>query len=242
MTVVLRPGVVHVCWGRVGSQVGPGLPEPEALLSTDEAARAQKMAEGLAKRQFVAGRALLRATLARATGIEPGALCFCYGEHGKPFLPQGPSFSLSHSDDRVVVAVGARGPTEGGRVGVDVEVVRPVRRMEAVVRRRFAPEEAQWWACQPPDKKVAAFFDIWTRKEAVAKALGEGLAAPWRAFAVAVQEDGPAGGGLQRFDLPGEQADQWRVVGLQCSRAVAAAVATDWPATVVTLRNNPCPS
>lgn len=257
MTAMLRPGVVHVSWGRVGvlSESGVPLPggtlSPGGMLLKDEEARVQRMGEGLARRQFVAGRALLRATLARATGRDPMTFHLHYGERGKPFLPQGPPFSLSHSGDWVVAAVGAggagrgaaaelgagaAGPAGGGRLGVDVEVVRPVRRMEAVVRHRFAPEEVEWWARLPAGRRRAGFFQLWTRKEAFAKALGEGLAAPWKAFAV-----GTADGGLGRLDLPGERADQWSVVGLQCGRGVAAAVAADWPATVLTLRIRPCP-
>ena len=245
MTAMLRPGVVHVSWGRVGALaergcVGAlaetGVPLPGGMLSEDEETRAQRMAEGLARRQFVAGRTLLRATLAQATGRDPQTFRFHYGERGKPFLPQGPPFSLSHSGDRVVAAVGAAGPAEGGRLGVDVEVVRPVRRMEAVVRRQFAPEEVEWWAGLPAARRRAGFFQLWTRKEAFAKALGDGLSAPWKAFAVAV-----ADGGLGRLDLPGERADQWSVVGLRCGPGVAAAVAADWPATILTLRIRPCP-
>ena len=265
MTAMLRPGVVHVSWGRVGALAETGVPlpggtlspggihSPGGMLSKDEEAKAERMAEGLARRQFVAGRALLRATLARATGRDPRTFHLHYGERGKPFLPQGPPFSLSHSGDWVVAAVGAgaagpgpgatagrgagaAGPAGGGRLGVDVEVVRPVRRMEAVVRRRFAPEEAEWWAGLPAGRRRAGFFQLWTRKEALAKALGDGLAAPWQAFAVAA-----ADGGLRRLDLPGERADQWSVVGLRCGRGVAAAVAADWPATVLTLRIRPCP-
>lgn len=252
MTAMLRSEVVHVSWGRVGAlaergcvgalaETGVPLPagmlSPGGMLSKDEEARAERMADGLAKRQFVAGRALLRTTLARATGRDPRTFRLHYGERGKPFLPQGPPFSLSHSGDWVVAAVGAgAGPAGGGRVGVDVEVVRPVRRMEAVVQRRFAPEEAEWWAGLPAGRRRAGFFQLWTRKEAFAKALGDGLAAPWKAFAVAA-----ADGGLGRLDLPGERADQWSVVGLRCGRGVAAAVVADWPASALTLRIHPCP-
>ena len=239
MTAALRPGTVYVSWGRVDVLSGTDGPPPRELLSEDELARAERMADAPAKRRFVAGRVLLRTALGRAAGVVPRALRFQYGERGKPFLPAGPSFSLSHSGDRVVVAVAAATPA-GGRVGVDVEVVRPVRRMEAVAQRRFAPEEVKWWAGLPSGRKVAAFFQLWTRKEAFAKALGRGLAVSGRAFAVATSDDVAGGGGLVRLDLPGERADRWSVVQLECGPGAAAAVAAEWPAAVVTPRNTPC--
>ena len=261
MTAVAGTGAVHVSWGRVASLGGNvraagASPAPGglALLSEDELARAERTPNVLARRQFVAGRVLLRRALGRATGVAPEAFRFRCEERGKPFLPGGPPFSLSHSGDRVVVAVGAGGPT-AGRVGVDVEVVRPVRRMAAVVRRRFAPEEAEWWAQQPPARRDAAFFQIWTRKEAFAKAVGRGLALPGTAFAVATV-DGLAGarppassddaeaesplrvlraGPLARLDLPVEQPSQWSVGGLLPGPGAEAvgAVAADWPEAAV---------
>lgn len=231
---------MHVTWGRVGA-LGADAQVPCGL-ATDEVARAKRTSDPAARRQFVAGRTLLRGALGRATGVAPEALHLRYGKGGKPFLPGGPPFSLSHSGDSVVVAVGTGGPV-GGRVGVDVEVVRPVRRIAAVVRRRFAPEESTWWAQAPPHRRVAAFFQVWSRKEAVAKALGGGLAVPGSAFAVATEEglvgDGPSAapglGPLARLDLPGERALDWSVGELECGPGapVVAAVAVDWPAAVV---------
>lgn len=86
-----------------------------------------------------------------------------YGPHGKPFLPGGPHFSLSHSGRLAVLAVSE------AAVGVDVEKPRPVS--ESVARRYFQPEEQSWMAENPTDR----FFRLWTRKEAVLKCCGRGL-------------------------------------------------------------------
>ncbi|MBE6969990.1 MAG: 4'-phosphopantetheinyl transferase superfamily protein [Ruminococcaceae bacterium] len=90
---------------------------------------------------------------------------FSYGEFGKPFLPDGPPFSLSHGGDLAVLAVGEYG-TE---LGVDVEKNdRPWR--EAVVRRIFTDEEQLAF-----DGRGESFFRLWTRKEAVLKCRGSGF-------------------------------------------------------------------
>jgi 4'-phosphopantetheinyl transferase len=59
--------------------------------------------------------------LAHAVGRPAGALvfdrtCRCGAQHGKPVLPGGPGFSLTHAGDLVGVAV-----HPGGAVGLDVE-------------------------------------------------------------------------------------------------------------------------
>ena len=79
---------------------------------------------------------------------------------GKPYVPGGREFSLSHSGALAVIALG-----DGARVGVDVERDRAVS--EALQRRVLSPEELTLGA--------EAFFLLWTRKEAALKCLGAGV-------------------------------------------------------------------
>ena len=90
---------------------------------------------------------------------------FARGEFGKPYLPGGIPFSLSHGGDLAVLAVGE----EGTELGVDTESLeRPWR--EAVAKRLFTPEEQLWF-----QGSSERFFRLWTRKEAVLKCRGSGL-------------------------------------------------------------------
>lgn len=95
-----------------------------------------------------------------------------YGEHGKPTLPDGPFFSLSHAGNLAVLAV------SDAPVGVDVEKPRPVR--DAVARRYFQAEELVWMEHDP----LSRFFFLWTRKEAVLKCCGRGLSLDPGSFSV----------------------------------------------------------
>lgn len=103
------------------------------------------------------------ALASRVLGVSDGALV--YGPSGKPMLPGGPEFSLSHTKGAVILAVD-RAP-----VGVDVERIRPVS--PKLPRRIMSPKEYAWFSVrgsQPED-----FFTLWTLKESYYKALGTGL-------------------------------------------------------------------
>ena len=88
-----------------------------------------------------------------------------YNEYGKPYLEQGPFFSISHCKEAILVAMSER------EIGVDVESIR--RADDSLVRRTMnAVEQAQIAAAQDPQR---AFIALWTRKEAVLKMRGTGI-------------------------------------------------------------------
>ncbi len=92
---------------------------------------------------------------------------------GKPCAPSlGMEFNLSHSGEFALLAV-SEVP-----VGADIEVCSA--RHAAVMKKVFQEEEIAWTAEDPE----ARFTLVWTMKEAVSKALGKGLALPFRDFSV----------------------------------------------------------
>lgn len=114
---------------------------------------------------------LLRVQLCAQTGLHNTALAFQQGRHGKPYLAQGPCFSLSHTAGAVAVALSAQ------PVGVDIERVRPAP--WRVAERCFQPEE-QSYAMEYKEQADRGFFTVWTRKEACMKRDGRGLAMSMR--------------------------------------------------------------
>ncbi|MGC4806946.1 4'-phosphopantetheinyl transferase family protein [Micromonospora sp. DT233] len=92
---------------------------------------------------------------------------------GRPFVragdAAGPAVSVSHAGDIVVVAA-----RRAGGVGVDVETRRELPAV-ALARRWYAPQEADWVAERPAERRAEAFLALWTAKEAVGKVLGRGL-------------------------------------------------------------------
>ena len=146
-----------------------------ATLSPDETARANKFKFERHRNRFIAGRGALRGILAPYLNAQPAELGFDYSPNGKPslagrFAESKIHFNLAHSDELALIAV-----TRIGIVGVDVEKVRPVKDMDHLVARFFSPRESDAFQKVAEAEKPAAFFNLWTRKEALLKATGEGI-------------------------------------------------------------------
>jgi 4'-phosphopantetheinyl transferase len=153
-----------------------------ALLSTDEQQRADRFRFPEGKRRYMAARGQLRQILGATAGADPAQLVFAYAAHGKPRLADpdlGMEFNLAHSHELGVLAV-----TWRTAIGVDVEYEPRRVDLRTIAERFFAPAEAAQLAGLPEAQQLAAFQRCWTRKEAVLKAHGDGLALPLDWFEV----------------------------------------------------------
>lgn len=152
--------------------VAPWLP----LLDADEKARMVRFVHARNRVQFAAAHGLTRLALGRVLSVPPASLAFVEGPNGKPSAlrdggPASVSFNLSHADGMVGVAVLAQPHVP---VGFDLE--RFDRRIQLeLADRYFRPEEANWLAGLAPDERPRGFLRLWTLKEALIKATGEGL-------------------------------------------------------------------
>ncbi len=144
----------------------------EPWLSADEARRAAGMANPVLRARFVVSRGLRRKILAEVLAGEPSDLQFAEDEGAKPCLVEGSGwdFNLSHAGEYVALVVGR------GDVGVDLEKIRPVREMAALVERYFHRDEADAWGAVPSGERESAFFVLWSAREAAMKCAGTGLA------------------------------------------------------------------
>jgi 4'-phosphopantetheinyl transferase len=156
----------------------PGLGEFGHLastLSTRESQRAAAFAHAMDRQRYVAAHAFMRRVLAHYTGVDAKALDFVDGAAGKPALAAaqgagGIQFNLSHSGDVALLGV-----ARDRLVGVDIEVVRRLDDLEALVRTTFSVDERRRFDALDVALRHEAFFAVWTRKEAVIKATGAGL-------------------------------------------------------------------
>ncbi len=146
-----------------------------ALLSKDEHKRASKFVFERDRRRFIVAHACLRQILGGYVNSAPEMLAFQLAARGKPELAPGSGdrqarFNLAHSGELAVVAVAA-----DREVGVDIEYARPLEDAQGLACRFFSQAESEALAQTPPDQQLAAFYRLWTRKEAYLKATGLGI-------------------------------------------------------------------
>lgn len=97
----------------------------------------------------------------RVLGIEEKKLQ--YGEYGKPYIPGGAEFNVSHGGNWAVLA------SDRQLIGVDIEPINPANL--DVAKRVFTPNERSWMDQDP----LVRFHILWTIKESIMKAAGLGL-------------------------------------------------------------------
>lgn len=111
---------------------------------------------------------LLGKALAAYTGDEQRAKALTgalkKGEHGKPFIEGFDCFSISHTGSIWAVLIAE------SECGLDIQAGRKCD-IRAIAERWFAPEDALSITSAGTDQSDA-FFRIWTRREALTKALG----------------------------------------------------------------------
>ena len=204
--------------------VEPGVLEKFAgTLAPEEKERANRFKFEHLRNRYRAGRGALRAILAQYLQIDAAALRFDYLENGKPlladeFAKSGIHFNLAHTGDLALVAV-----TRIGRVGVDVESVRPIKNAGELVARFFSKREDGLFQKVSPEEKPAAFFNLWTRKEALLKATGEGITRSLNLVEVSFLPGEPAR--LLAISGDAKAAERWALKELAPAQGFAGAAA-----------------
>jgi 4'-phosphopantetheinyl transferase len=198
------------------------------VLSEDELTRASRFITALDRARFVAARAGLRQVLADMTNASPKDVRLIYSAKGRPALAGQEGvfdFSLSHSEGLAAVAI-----ARGVRVGLDIEAIRPVK--ENIAARYFSQREVRELARLPAAEQLAGFYRCWTRKEAVLKALGDGLSRPLDSFDVSVARDSPI---LERLEGDRDAEHHWMLFHLEPAPGFVGAIACHSGSLPVTL-------
>jgi len=154
-----------------------------AMLSPEEVARAERFGTDALRLRYVVGRSALRRTLGQRLGIEPAAVPIRRGARGRPMLEgeRVPDFNVTHT---LGVALIAHLDRPGWRVGVDIEGVDRTLSHDALARKFLTGRERAAIATLDDDARRRAFLRLWTCKEAMSKATGEGLIAPFREIGI----------------------------------------------------------
>ncbi|MEZ0066888.1 4'-phosphopantetheinyl transferase [Streptacidiphilus sp. MAP12-20] len=219
------PGPVRVWRVDLPTEV---LPADWAVLTPNEHRRAEGYQLPTAAAAFVGRRAALRRILGHRLGLPPvrvplvlGPCPRCGpGPHGVPMVAGNgaPVFSGSSSHRLALVAMADHGP-----LGVDLEQLREVSPDSvAALRAASTPTEAAYLAGLRGGPLETVFHRLWTRKEAVTKAAGVGIAADLRRLDTSPHRGGPV---LVDGGPSGPVAGQWRVDDLPMPEGYVAALA-----------------
>ncbi|MBX3698077.1 MAG: 4'-phosphopantetheinyl transferase superfamily protein [Dokdonella sp.] len=147
------------------------------------------------------------------------------GEHGKPFVAEAgfPQFNLSHSGCCVVFAF-----ARDHEIGVDVEMIGRRHSSLELARRFYAAEEAAALGALAESEREAAFMRMWTCKEAVLKALGQGLSFGLHRVRFAIGPDSPAIA-LQEIAAEAGRREDWQLKRFEPAAGHAGALAWRGP-------------
>lgn len=194
-------------------------------LSIDEIARAERFRFDRDRRRFIVGRGILRKILGCYLSVDPSRLQFRYKKNGKPRLAHTSgnkpiNFNISDSEGLALFAF-----TRDREIGVDVEQILDISEMDQIVERFFSLREHAVFRALPESERKEAFFNCWTRKEALVKAMGDGLSWPLDTFDVSVAPGEPAR--LIRMEGDSKAASRWSIHDLKPAPGFAAAFAVE---------------
>ena len=213
----LSPSEVHIWSANLTAERS----EEEAaclLLSPDECKRANRFRFDKHRRRFILARSYLRQILSIYTNIAPGQLQFVYSKLGKPSLALSEQthleFNLAHSEELAVFAIRLDYP-----IGIDLEKIQQPE-PQGIAERFFSLEENSLLSKLSGEEKTHAFYSIWSRKEAIIKAIGHGLSIPLSSFDVSLKET------VETIRLENQL---WYLLPLTLDPAFKAALASNQP-------------
>jgi 4'-phosphopantetheinyl transferase len=212
----LRSGDVHV-W----AVPLHGVTEPPllSLISPTERDRMERLVFADDRRRYAGAHAAMRTILGEYLGRRPESLRLEPDQLGKPHLAGSDlQCSLSHAGELALVAIGRRWP-----LGVDVEQARPLPDADALKAACFTERERK----HLDRAGESELLRLWTRKEALLKATGEGLRTAPREVEVLAPEPRPGWGVVDLAPAAGYIGAA--AVRKQTSRVVVTSFS--WPAT-----------
>ncbi len=193
----------------------------EAYLSDAERARASRFGTRSLRARYVIGRGSLRTVLGRTLGIAPVDVPIVRGARGRPQLAceAEPDFNISHTAGVALIGI-----ARGVRIGVDIERCDRGINVEGIARKFMTANERATLATLETDAARKQLLRLWTCKEAMSKATGDALAAPFARLDVDV-----AAPALRSGPAP-YRPDRWSLH--------AAAVPADYFATIAAWRRD----
>lgn len=151
-----------------------------SIMSPDELKRADKFHFEIDKNRYVCARGILRTLIFCQSGIKPSFIKYHLTQYGKPELEKDLNksslkFNLSHSKNCLCIGI-----TYDIEIGVDIEFIDPIPELTDLAKTYLSPKEYEHIIKLPEQHRYRDFYLLWTKKEAITKALGQGLSIPLR--------------------------------------------------------------
>ena len=190
-------------------------------LAPAELIRAARFGTDALRLRWIVGRATLRLLLASELGIDPATVPLQRGRRGRPELapPHMLDFNVSHTRDVALIAI-AHGLPPASRIGVDIEHADRTVNADGLARKFLTVRERTAIAPLDADARRRGFLRLWTCKEAMSKATGDALQAPFREIDVTVDD------GLElHAGPPPYTPGHWRLFAADVAAELLATVA-----------------
>jgi len=136
------------------------------ILSDQEITKANRFLKIKDAECYIVTRHALRSILAHFVLVPPEEIQFHFSTYKKPKV-DGIEFNISHSGNFVIIAMSS------APIGIDIEFINQTFDFDPLMKTIFNEEESSL-INKKADKLLRSYI-IWTRKEAVLKASGEGL-------------------------------------------------------------------
>ncbi|HTD40645.1 MAG TPA: 4'-phosphopantetheinyl transferase superfamily protein [Mucilaginibacter sp.] len=147
---------------------GQELADKLALLPENLQQQALRKRQWIDRQLSIAGKLLL-SKLLQERNSKYSLADLKYNEYHRPYFNGDPDFNIAHSGNIVICC-----EADNGQIGIDIEQVNPLD--FADFTDFFTSKE--WSSINSYPNKFDGFYDFWTKKEAVLKAIGSGFHTP----------------------------------------------------------------
>jgi 4'-phosphopantetheinyl transferase len=161
------------------------------FLTPEELTHAHKFLQEKDKNRYIVARASLKKILSLYLKIPTNEIEFEYNEYGKPALLQelnsfSIQFNISHSHELILLAF-----TLHHKIGVDIEYKKQLADLDSIAKTVFSHTEYSYWQKVAVENKLNLFYQLWTYKEALIKALSFGFSYDTKNFTVTENNQQP---------------------------------------------------
>jgi 4'-phosphopantetheinyl transferase len=137
-------------------------PEYLSVLDINEITKANRFKNEDDRKRYVLGKYFSRIILSTILSLRPKDIHFSFTGNKKPYI-EGVHFNISHSGRFTIIAISPK------PVGIDIEYINEKFDFAPLLNICFKEAELN------NIHNIVDFYTLWTRKEAVLKASGEGL-------------------------------------------------------------------